>query len=177
MLNGRPRDVGETTRRHIIVEAVERIGKEANRYEEQLTQGYDRRYDPKYSREPDAQVDLERLRKEVYELGLRSVAVRTGLDPATASRRLRGKLPMPPATLRLLALAVEDVRKETARREQTRSVAAKWISEQTDQYGPQTVAGLLGASISSISQVRNKKRLPSDALTNAVEKAAGDVLV
>ncbi len=96
-------DVGLTSRRHISVWVVEHIGKEANRWEEQLYLGEDPQAQIVYGLTPqDAKrlrteeetresVVLEAVRRRVDESGLRRFAAEARIDPGHLSRVLAGE--------------------------------------------------------------------------------------
>ncbi len=90
--NGDYLDSGLTERRHVVADVVELIGKEANRWEEQVYLGEN----------PEAQIvygavqdDTERQRREVLEaahsFSFSALARRTGLDRTTIMRMLTGR--------------------------------------------------------------------------------------
>lgn len=90
-LNGDYTDRGLTERRHIVAEVVEMIGKEANRWEEQVYLGENPEAQIVYGSSRD---DTERQRREVLEAlvsyTLAQLARMTGLEKSTILRVRRG---------------------------------------------------------------------------------------
>src|SRR5262249_8856508 len=84
-------DRGPTARRHIEVTAIEHIGKEANRWEEQLYLGLDPEAQIAYGTTPE---DRERLRGSVLRagrrFGQRALAEAAGVSPREVGAILRG---------------------------------------------------------------------------------------
>lgn len=93
LLNARHRDAGTTTlRRHIIVESVDRIGKDSHQYEEQRKLGYDPSAHQEYSSSPDdTALPLEQVKAGCREFTIRSVARAAEVEVSKVSRMLRGR--------------------------------------------------------------------------------------
>ncbi|HLJ65728.1 MAG TPA: hypothetical protein VKX16_00030, partial [Chloroflexota bacterium] len=93
-------DVGMTRRRHVRLERVEHIGKEADRWEEQFYLGADPDAQIEYGPDPD---DRSRAAGSVLracrEYGVRIVAAKAGLTHGALSRGLRGRTKLSSATL------------------------------------------------------------------------------
>ena len=91
-LNGDYTDRGLTERRHIVAEVVEMIGKEANRWEEQVYLGENPEAQIVYGSSQD---DTKRQRREVLEASkaysYSQLARNTGLDRSTIMRVLTGR--------------------------------------------------------------------------------------
>lgn len=105
-LNGDYIDTGETLRRHIVVDSVIHIGKEANRWEEQFYLGEDRAAQIVYG---EARTDRDRadranalnravilqdVKRSCQSEGVRRFARRAGVDPGHLSRVLAGDRPL-----------------------------------------------------------------------------------
>lgn len=93
-------DSGPTSRRHAVVSAIEHIGKEANRWEEQFYLGQDPEAQVSYGMSP---ADRDRLRTAALEacgaFGVREIARATGFSLSTISDFLRGKGKTTPETM------------------------------------------------------------------------------
>jgi len=124
--NGDYLDHGVTRRRHILVTAVEYIGKEANRWEEQYYLGLDLDAQTKYGSAPD---DHERVLKVVRlagtKFGQRKLAKTAGVSLSEVSAVLLGKRRPSLATLSKLYRAAAHLEKDA--REQ-----AEYVQEVLD---------------------------------------------
>ena len=95
-LGGEYLEQGATRRRHIVASAVECIGKEANRWEEQAHLGEDETAQIVYGVDPEAaQKAVERLREELRKYPVRKVAREAGVATRTIAR-LRAGAPVTP---------------------------------------------------------------------------------
>ena len=85
-------DHGLTERRHVYarVDAIENIGKEANRWEEQFYVGVDEENFVAYARPGIAQSLRAELQQLARLLGERQLAARLGISRAALSRLLKG---------------------------------------------------------------------------------------
>lgn len=117
--NGNYLDAGPTKRRHIEVVSIDRIGKEANRWEEQLHLGHD----------PEAQIvygndgcDRERtiafIRDVADRIGRRTLAEAAGVSLRETAAILRGERQPTTRTITKLARAVPQL--EAAEREKAK---------------------------------------------------------
>jgi transcriptional regulator with XRE-family HTH domain len=92
VLNGEPYDRGQTCRRHVEVLAVNCMGKEANKWEEQHYLGLDQNaeidYGMSHSDLTQLQSVIERL---TVSLSQRELARRCGISRVTLSKLIRGK--------------------------------------------------------------------------------------
>jgi len=91
-LNGEPYDQGQTCRRHVEVIAVNCIGKEANKWEEQHYLGLDRDAQIDYGKSPNSPVQLHEIIEHITCcLSQRELARQCGISRATLSKLIRGK--------------------------------------------------------------------------------------
>jgi hypothetical protein len=117
LLNAQHRDVGVTQRRRIVVEFVDRIGKESHR-EDERSLGHDVATVQEYSSSPnDTELLLEQVRAGCKEVNMTAVAIAAGADPSKLSRMLRGKSPPTVSVLLELLEAIDELRTEKHRRE------------------------------------------------------------
>jgi hypothetical protein len=90
--NGDYLDRGITHRRHIVATAVEHIGKEANRWEEQFYVGLDHEAQTDYGLAPeDSERVLSTLRVACDQLGQRAVAKSVRMSLRDVSALVQGK--------------------------------------------------------------------------------------
>src|SRR5262249_46977969 len=91
-LNGEPYDRGQKRRRHIEAVAINCIGKEANRWEEQWHLGLDLDAQINYGMLPNGPGQLQAALKGVDRLlSDREIAKRAGVSRATLAKLLRGE--------------------------------------------------------------------------------------
>lgn len=109
-LNGDYRDRGATARRHVIASAVNHIGKEANRWEEQFHLGIDPEAQVEYGFDPaSGGVVMDSVRQAGNALGQRSLAKRAGVSLRQVSSILTGKAKPTAATLAKLLTVVKSL--------------------------------------------------------------------
>jgi hypothetical protein len=105
--NGDYLDRGVTRRRHIVAAAVEHIGKEANRWEEQFYVGLDHEAQTGYGLAPeDAERILDSLRAASERLGQRAVAKTVRMSLRDVSALIQGKRKPTPWMLTKLCRAM-----------------------------------------------------------------------
>lgn len=111
--NGDYLDSGVTRRRHIIATAVEQIGKEANRWEEQFYLGLDLDAQTEYVTAP---YDFDRIlgvvRRAGKKFGQRRLAEAADISLSEVSAILRNRRRPTPATLTKLHRAVSRLERE-----------------------------------------------------------------
>ena len=91
-LNGDYTDKGTLQRRHVRAATLHHIGKEANKWEQQFYVGSDEDAELNYGAAPEqAEKALDRLRRQVEQLGLRTVAKSAGLSERHLGGVLRGE--------------------------------------------------------------------------------------
>lgn len=109
-------DRGVTHRRHIVATAVEHIGKEANRWEEQFFVGLDHEAQTEYGLAPeDAKRMLDGLRVACDRLGQRAVAKAVRMSLRDVSALIRGKRKPTPSMLTKLCRAIPQLREAKRR--------------------------------------------------------------
>jgi hypothetical protein len=90
--NGDAFDSGFTERRHIVVDHIEHIGKEADRLDEQMHLGVNLEAQLEYGPAPSARVDsVDSLKTRCISFPIRALAREAGLGQATISRIAQGK--------------------------------------------------------------------------------------
>ena len=109
-LQGDYGDRGLTERRHIIAETVELIGKEANRWEEQVYLGENPEAQIVYGTAPEDQAHFrERVKAACQPYAYAVLADRTSLAPTTIMRMLTGPTKGSPASWQRLWTAVRSL--------------------------------------------------------------------
>jgi DNA-binding phage protein len=106
-LNGDYTDCGPTERRHVHVAGVRRIGKEANRWEEQFYLGYDPETQIEYGADQDG---YEQFRARLCEAekmhGQRKLAITAGVAREQLRAILKGEVQPRPKTIAKLLRAI-----------------------------------------------------------------------
>jgi transcriptional regulator with XRE-family HTH domain len=117
-------DSGFTHRRHVRAMAVEHIGKEANRWEEQFHLGLDLEAQTQYGPSPEGREHaLEGVRRASKTFGQRKLARAAGVSLSEVSAILRGRRRPTSATQSRLYRAVSSLqRAEREEAEQTKSM-------------------------------------------------------
>jgi hypothetical protein len=165
-------DTGVTTRRHILATRIEHIGKEANRWEEQLYLGEN----------PDAQIvygaapgdDADQVAAVVtacQAYGVRALARASGLSVGAISAIRDGRQLPTQRTVRQVQRAVEEL--EAARREdqdQTATVIAA-ARERAAQVGLGAFAREVGVNRATTARLFAGKRQASLGLMQKLEEA------
>ena len=168
--NGDYLDRGPTRRRHVHAVAVVHIGKEANRWEEQLYLGEDPEAQIDYGTSPKAK---DRLRGSVLELSrpftAAALARAAGLSTSNVADILAGRTNPPVETWLKLYQAARE--REAARNEQDERVRQTLDATRTHcrQQGVRAIATALGLDPANLSQILNGKRRPSRAMLTKLE--------
>jgi hypothetical protein len=168
--NGDYLDRGPTRRRHIHAVAVAHIGKEANRWEEQLYLGEDPEAQIDYGASPEAK---ERLRGSVLELSrpftAAALARAAGLSTGNVTDILAGRTRPPVETWLKLYQAAQEL--EAARRvpEEREQRTLDATRAHCRKHGTRAVASTIGLNPGNLSNVLNGKRRPSLAMLTKLE--------
>ncbi len=165
-------DAGPTTRRHVRAVAVEHIGKEANRWEEQLYLGEDPETQIVYGAAPE---DRERLRGNVLRAGRRfeqrALAEAAGVSVREVGTILRGERRATRETLAKLARTVP--RLEAAERERAEHERAvlDGVRARGREGSTRRFAALAGVHYPHLTEVLAGRRRPSRAMLAQLEAA------
>jgi hypothetical protein len=110
-LNGRPFDTGVTERRHVMATAVEFIGKEADRWEEEFYLGMSGRDAQLYGQDPkDSARAHRRLSRAIDEFGKSAVAEATGISRTTAAKIEGGRWATTPIPHHQILAGLDELR-------------------------------------------------------------------
>lgn len=162
-------DHGETLRRYIYAEAIEHIGKEANRWEEQLYLGLDPEAQIVYGLSPEG-------RKRMYgdvlragqQFGQRRLAKASDVSLSEVSAILQGKRRPRRETLATLwhaAVALEQAEQE--REAEARDVIEA-VRERCQEIGLREVARRTGVDAANLSKVLSGCRKLSNAMLKSL---------
>jgi hypothetical protein len=104
------RDRGVTSRRNIVAQSVEYIGKEADRWEEQYYLGLNLNAQIVYGPNPEAaEASWNEVRRPCQSYGLRKVAAAAGLSHTHVRRLLNGEGKRSQGMLARLRHAIEEL--------------------------------------------------------------------
>jgi hypothetical protein len=134
-LNGEPYDRGPTCRRHVEVIAINCIGKEANRWEEQYYLGLNLDAQIEYGMSPQDQEQLRKaLRSIVGTISYREIAKRAAISRTTLAKIFQGQ-PVRHANLliRRMLNAIREAQRE--RREDARLRTMRPKEQWLDRIG------------------------------------------
>jgi transcriptional regulator with XRE-family HTH domain len=168
--NGDYLDVGSTARRHIQVVSIERIGKEANRWEEQLHLGSDPEAQIVYgSDEEGRERTIAFVRMVADRVGRRALAEAAGVSVREVGAILRGERRVTPATLGKLTKAVSHL--EAVEREQIaheRAVVAA-VRDRCRAESMRAFAARADAHYPHLTEVLAGRRRPSQVMLAKLE--------
>jgi len=163
--NGDYLDSGRTTRRHILATAVEHIGKEANRWEEQLYLGEDPEAQIVYGSTPE---DWGRLRDGVLRagqrFGSRALAEAAGVSVREVRTILRGERRPRPETLAKLVRAVPQLEDAERERVEHERAVLETVRERCQEQSLRQFAAGAGIHYPHLTEVLAGRRRPSQVM-------------
>jgi DNA-binding phage protein len=165
-------DRGETTRRHIHADAIEHIGKEANRWEEQLYLGLDPEAQIVYGLSPEG-------RKRMYgdvlragqQFGQRRLAKAADVSFSEVSAILQGKRKPRHETLATLWHAALSLEQEEREREAATRDVIETVRVCCREVGLREVARQTGIDAANLAKVLDRRRKPSQSMLDRLETA------
>ncbi len=163
--NGEFVDSGPTSRRHVLATALEHIGKEANRWEEQFHLGLDAAAQIEYG--PSAQGrdrSLQALVQAGKRFGQRKLAEAAGVSLSEVSAVLLGKREPRPATLAKLHRALANLEGEAREASEHARELLKRAKEACRAMGQRRFAERAGVNASNLAHVLNGRRKPSQLM-------------
>jgi len=169
-LNGEYLDKGKTQRRHISVEAIQHIGKEANKWEEQYFVGYD----------PDAQIEygfcdeqrknmLTEILQSITEHGIKNLAAISKLSDRHISKIYKTKIISSDKTLAKLHSSVKILQQT----HESRKILRKEIKEamRLQNISIRLLAEKMRVDPSNLAKILSEKRQGNDSLFWKMKKA------
>lgn len=171
-------DRGVTRRRHIVATAIEHIGKEANRWEEQFHLGLDLEAQTEYGISPgDRRTILRIVRQAVKQFRQRALAEAAGVSLRDVSKIVRGKQKVSPTSLIRLYHAVSQLKKAAYEQEKHEQEILDEVRESCKKTSIRRFAKRAGMDAANLSHVLNNNREPSPAmlalLTAAITREQG----
>ena len=170
--NGDYLDAGPTVRRHIRAVSIEHIGKEANRWEEQLYLGNDPEAQIGYGTDPENEGQLiEIVRQAADRFGQRVLAATANVSVREVGAILRCERRAGQATLVKLAKAIATSEAtERERLDHARAVLAA-VRTQCRQTSLRQVAAQAGVDAANLSHVLSGRTNASRAMIAKLEAA------
>lgn len=160
-------DTGSTRRRHIQVDGVEHIGKEANRWEEQHLLGVDPEAQIEYGMAPEI---LQQLHQDVLRRcrasGIRKVATRAGLSVRELHSLLQGRNRARPETMQRLRAACPALETEDEQMREWIEAVLERTRERVQVVSVRELAREAGIDPSNLAHVlAEKRKLPQRVAT------------
>lgn len=167
-------DAGPTERRRVSVTTVDHIGKEANRWEEQLYLGEDPEAQIVYGTSPE---DQRRVRGSVLRagrrFGQRALAVASGVSAREVGSILRGERPPRRATWAKLVRAVPQLEAEERERINHERYVLDAVRERCREGSIRRVAIIADVHYPHLTEVLKGRRRPSETMLAKLEAALG----
>jgi transcriptional regulator with XRE-family HTH domain len=170
--NGNYTDRGFTRRRHIRALATEYIGKEANRWEEQLHLGLDLEAQTEYGVTPsDHERILKLVRHAGERFGQRKLARASNTSLSVVSAILIGKLRPTPVTLAKLYRALPLLQREALEEGELAQEVLEAVRQDCDAIGVRRFARRAGVDAANLAKILSSRRRPSRAMLAKLEAA------
>jgi predicted regulator of amino acid metabolism with ACT domain len=159
-LHGEAIDSGTTRRRHIFAEAVEDIGKEADKWDEDEPLSADDEFTVSYG---ISVADRKQMFAVIQSVSKRQLASAAKVSTRTIPMTVAAANDMPDKELeRVFAEASSLVEEQRKIRESDESML-RWLVQQVDERGPKEVAEVLGYDAANLAKVvAGKRRLSSE---------------
>jgi hypothetical protein len=170
--NGDYLDCDVTRRRHIRATAVEHIGKEANRWEEQYYLGLDLDAQTEYGTSPkDCERVIDAVTQAAKKYEQRALAKAAKVPLREVSAALHTEMELTPATLARFSRAV--ARLEAADRERAEHVQEllETVRKRCQHVGVRRLAAHSGVNGTNPARVLSGRRKPSEAMLARLEVA------
>ena len=168
---------GVTQRRHIQVDEIAHIGKEANRWEDLLSLGSETESEILYGSSPeDVERSKEAMRAAIRVFGVRRVAAEAGLSPALISGFSSRKKELSPATNARVRSALISLRKQTERDAATLADLERRLLNAARRKGIsfRGLAQEAGIDPSNLGKVLSRKRTFSASMLNQLLRAVAE---
>ncbi len=165
-------DHGVTHRRHIVATAVEHIGKEANRWEEQFYLGLDLEAQTEYGSAPgDYERIFELVRLAGKKFGQRKLASAADTSLSMVSAILSGKRGPTPATLAELYRALPRLEQVASEEAESAREVLEAIKERCQAIGVRRFAKQAGVDAANLTKVLSGRRRFSETMRAKLEVA------
>ena len=166
------RDAGNTHPLHVRAAAIHFIGKEANRWEEQLHLGEDPEAQAEYGTLPsDRDAMAAMVQAGIRRHGAKAVAARAGISRQHASSVITGARCPSPAVLELLTRAVAALNAEQDRAAAEAADRLQAVRRACDRHGIRHVARIARINDANLSRIIAGKRRASPVTTAALMAA------
>jgi hypothetical protein len=158
-LGGDFMDRGRTRRRHVLVQAIEDIGKEADKWDDEEPLTADNEFTVSYGvSEPDRAVMLA----VIQSVSKRRLAPAASVSTRSVPSDEAAANEMPAKELRRLFDVASALVADDREREESDRILVSWIAEQVEQRGLTAVAELLDYDVANLAKVlAGKRALPA----------------
>jgi plasmid maintenance system antidote protein VapI len=164
-LNGGRADRGPTIRRHIETHFVRHIGKEANRLDSQLAQGFDPDAQSEFGISPhDRRHRLEGIRKAAQKFGPNALARAARITRQHLFRITTGDAKLTDGLLARIDQVIASLMIAETEREAEVQAAVKWLRQESQRIGLRRFAEILHVDAGYLSRVLSGTRPPSEEL-------------
>ena len=165
-------DRGITQRRHIRVEKVEYIGKEANRWEERWHLGDDPEYQILYGASPDKlQEMVNDLLERCQEYGIRKTASASNVSVWEVSHLVNGRAMPEPETVAKLKQGIQKLEKQHQEHERHIQDVVTAFKQRCQNISVRQFASIAGVHYPHLIEVLAGHRSPSLAMLSRLEAA------
>lgn len=162
-LNGGPDDKGRTRMRHVQVESIQNIGKEANQSEDQAIFGSDPEAQAIYRDLQEYERALSEVRQALEELTHGAVAAAAGISTRQVGSIARGTSRPKPCTLDGLCKAVAEARRLESERVRQQAEHRTLLAQLVARDGYRSVADQLGVDPSNLRKMIKGHRIAAGA--------------
>ena len=165
-------DCGATLRRHIVATAIEHIGKEANRWEEQLYLGLGLEAQIEYGTAPsDHERILEVVRRAGERFGQRKLASASNTSRSVVSAILCGKRGPTLTALGKLYRALPRLEQEASGEAESAREVLEAIKERCQAIGVRRFAKQAGVDAANLTKVLSGRRRFGETMRAKLEVA------
>jgi hypothetical protein len=166
-LRGEAMDSGPTGRRHVLVEAVEDIGKEADRWDEDEPVSADDEFTLSYGISVD---DREQMLAVIQAVSKRQLARAAHVSTRTIPASMAEVSEMPDKELRRIYAEASALAVENRKIAEADELIMKWLSRQVNECGLKIVAEMLEYDAANLAKAVVGKRGLSRKLRQQIDE-------
>jgi hypothetical protein len=176
-LNGEATDHGTTRRRHVFVEAIEDIGKEADKWDDEDPAGPDEDFIVSYG---TSETDREKMLTVIKSVSKRKLAAAAHVSTRSIPETLADAVEMSEEDFRHLFEVASGVANEKQKAVADHERMMQWLVQQVDAHGAKSVAKTLAYDEANLGKIIKGKRRFSGLLGKRIGNrmtAEGDKLI
>jgi hypothetical protein len=156
-LHGEATDSGATQRRHVLVEAIEDIGEEADKWDDEDPITAEDEFTVSYG---IAETDREKMLEVIHSVSKRQLALAAHVSTRTIPTSLAEANEMPEKEFRRLFQEASSLHDEARKLRAADEKMVRWIMQQVEEHDVKTVAGMLDYDEANLTKIiKNKWRL------------------